>query len=451
MNMLKLIEFIQKATIPSDRFIQPFCTKVFDRKGISYYTFFRSTASEESTPKFKFGDDYELFLKNVAELITQGSEIYIALGEMGHTFIDSSWILDALRFARTNNKANIKILHGPHVDPQTSEVFSLVRKQIVQARRMAKYRPHHFILIKDKDGVQWHFADENPHNEGLWQSISGETVNQYRSVVRVWYLLKGSKNYGKSNLYKTFMKRWNEAETSLEHPGSLHDYSHVWLRVLWTLARNAYYRSIKQPIAIFFDKSNGIISSFGNSFLITLLSVSRFMLAICLVLINLAWLPGKFLLGKYRVEMISSDIMSHVEETIESPLFDAVERARGHTNAVLSLRMLQIALANIALYYEPVNDLIFAPGTSDETMLPILQNIVNDYPIQDENKERLSNEILRLIDSLKGDDKTYKQAATIIQHFEEKIQEVDAKRERSPEVYKILSQLRENRESGYSL
>lgn len=225
---------------------------LFKQKGIERIFIIRSEKGD-----YKANLANEMLFKMVSQAVRDGVEIQLALGEMGHRFIDHPLILDSFQYAFTYNCAQIEILHGPRIDPDTEKIFELARQGIVKLFMASHYNRHHFIIIKRKNGIT-SILDENVHNEALWrQDSKGSPEQLYTSRYRVYFFHSQSRGLAKT-LKVIFENRKQGSRSTPIEPDTRPSFAHPYqFPILRTVVLGFLYfplRWLVQPIQNYFDR-----------------------------------------------------------------------------------------------------------------------------------------------------------------------------------------------------
>lgn len=231
-------------------FTTPLIIKLFAARGIDFELVRRF--DEEAFEQEK------LILKLV-DAFKDAKEIYMALGEMGHGLMERSDVLAAFDHAKREHGATIQILHGPRVDPKTSDIFGLASNNVVELFRTPTYYRRHFSYVKNVDGRVTIF-DEGIHDETIWaRDEDQETIPLFTSLARHQYFVPDSKRL-KDFLKNEFEYRKSKAEKVFSRPEKFIPSDYSALRIFLTSTfENLPRRHFIQPLENYFDMPLGII------------------------------------------------------------------------------------------------------------------------------------------------------------------------------------------------
>lgn len=249
--LFKLLIIIQILWLFIESIFTPIIVRIFAFKGIDFELVRRFGKTKRYSQ--------ELIITKLVDAFNDASEIYMALGEMGHGLMERPDVLNAFMNARQNNNATIQILHGPRVDPETSEIFNLASENIVELYRTQQYYNHHFSYVKDKNGKITVF-DEGIHDETIWGTNElGDTIPFFTSLARHQYLISKSNRLHKS-LKAAFDDRKLSAKKVYTRPDKFVPSDYSPLRIFLTSTFiNVPFRHIIQPLQNFLDMPLEII------------------------------------------------------------------------------------------------------------------------------------------------------------------------------------------------
>ena len=225
--------------------------RYFRRAGIRKFFFLRGSTSNERA------------FDELLSLLDDAIDIKLALGEMGHRLMENEKMLERLVRAYQTNQANITIVHGPRVDPETHRVFELAREGILSLYCMPNYRSHHFFLITSKNGKTT-AIEEARHLETRWKKVGGQWKESAHSYVRTYFV--ASQPYRLQNLRQAFRIRRTTASRIYESPAleenqqpklAVNNFD-VWRRLFWGTWWIFKLKFYYQPKSIIDDSSEDI-------------------------------------------------------------------------------------------------------------------------------------------------------------------------------------------------
>lgn len=243
--LFKLLIIIQILWLFIESIFTPIIVRIFAFKDIDFELVRRFGKTKRYSQ--------ELIITKLVDAFSDASEIYMALGEMGHGLMERPDVLNAFMNARQNNNATIQILHGPRVDPETLEIFNLASENIVELYRTQQYYNHHFSYVKDMNGKITIF-DEGIHDETIWGTNElGDTIPFFTSLARHQYLISKSNRLHKS-LKSEFDDRKLSAKKVYTRPDKFVPSDYSPLRIFLTSTFiNVPFRHIIQPLRNLLD------------------------------------------------------------------------------------------------------------------------------------------------------------------------------------------------------
>lgn len=195
---------------------------------------------------------YDKVIAQYEEPLMEATRIRMSIGEMGYRLMGNPKLLRALEKA-LNKGAEVTIVHGPRVDPKTTEIYELARRfPNLVILKSDTYHHNHFFLVEtgDRNVV----IDEGIHDEMLWDSRNGEPIYEHRT--RLVYVYDNKPNMWNS-LNETFENRAGASNVRQEisNPGLEVPQEVSFRRMVREYFKYyALYGDILQVISIAFDK-----------------------------------------------------------------------------------------------------------------------------------------------------------------------------------------------------
>lgn len=242
--VIGLSNILQQFVVYFELLIGPFISRLFEAFNIKFVVIRR-------TEKELF-DSGKLF--NILwYYINQAVDIKFSVGEMSHQLMEREDIIQGLRLAKEQNKANIEIVHGPRVDLDSKRIFNLAEEGVVKLfRSKERYFAHHYIIFTLINGEEI-LIDESSHHEPIWyQAENGSWETKWESKVRFYYVIK-SPSLRIKHLKEEFFRRKGYTEQIFAHPGINPTQSIGSFEFLWKSIINAFVKHVTQPLANVFD------------------------------------------------------------------------------------------------------------------------------------------------------------------------------------------------------
>jgi len=241
---LQVLKLLQSPWASLHESLYPIVRKLFELRGVDYYIVDRTAPLEERNAR-----EREVF-DLVQKILTDAIEIKVALGEVGHQFMEHPAVLEGLSRAFIINSANIEIVHGPRVDPKTTSIFSFARQDVVRLFKMDNYESHHFILVKKRDGDVI-LVDEGVHVEAIWsKDKSGD--RDFSSDQR-YYFVTSNKPKVIQQRKNEFTNRKNKATEIKHHPNLNSPQNRSVFRLTTNVLFDTVYGRLKQTISLLLD------------------------------------------------------------------------------------------------------------------------------------------------------------------------------------------------------
>lgn len=210
--------------------------------GVKYFLIQRAANHKASNPA----------IDQLEQLLIDAVEIQIAVGEAGHRLMEHPGILTGLKTAFYNNHASIEIIHGPRVDPLTHTIFEYAQTGMLTLYRMPEYARHHFLLIKNRQGITT-LIDEGIHNEAIWKvDDEGKVTEVLASKARLYYITERANRVIDSRR-KEFQKRKCASQVNMKHPYLNPPQNYHWLRYILEALFSLPIKHALQPLASFFN------------------------------------------------------------------------------------------------------------------------------------------------------------------------------------------------------
>ncbi len=188
----------------------------------------------------------------IATLFKQAIDIKVVLGEMGHNFMERPEIIESLEYALASNNAELTMVHGPRVDPETSTIYDYEKEYNVNLHRLYNYKEHHFVIVKTKD-LNTYAIDESTHNETYWGIDETDQIIPLETTKTKFYYLIPPGHHRIRQLEATFERRLLDSIKIKGRPTPFtrQDYSPVEL--IGDLIKNFLNRYSFQPISTRYD------------------------------------------------------------------------------------------------------------------------------------------------------------------------------------------------------
>ena len=203
------------------------------------------------------------FFTKVGDVLKETQEGWMCVGEMGFRLMEREEIIDGIKHACKKNGADIKIVHGPRIDPRTHRVLELAREGKVKLFPLENYPSSHFLYLVSTTGKSY-LIEESPHAEPVRaKDKEGKIVEFYRSLHRVFYFIPNPNWLGRLRLKQAQHRVWKSQQRRYPRISSKERGYPLFGILLSMLFYFIPYTFFIQPLIVLFDR---LAASWANLF-----------------------------------------------------------------------------------------------------------------------------------------------------------------------------------------